>query len=263
MAKKRTPTHLAPAGIDDAAYDAVLTDVARLIEWARHAAAGSVNAVMTATYWEVGRRIVEQEQRGKDRAGYGEQLITRMAGDLTQRYGRGFGYRNLYQMRQFYTTYPPILQTASAKFRQRALSGEPPITETTVAELGKRFPLSWSHYVRLMSVEKPEARAFYEAEALRGGWTVRQLDRQIATYLAECQFQRKKYVAAHDSYEQLVLNYPQTDHRDTLVSREFAIAQIWLSQDDPAARSDQALPWYSRFNGGQPLIDTAGAARDV
>jgi hypothetical protein len=124
MAKKRTSSKPVPA-TTDAAYEAVLAGVIQLLESARHAAARSVNAVMTVTYWEVGRRIVEEEQRGKDRAGYGEQPITQMARDLTHRCGRGFGYRNLYQMRQFYMTYPRILQTASAKSGQGASSGEP------------------------------------------------------------------------------------------------------------------------------------------
>jgi len=99
MGKKRTPTELVPAVIDDDAYEAVLAGVTALLESARHAAARSVNAVMTATYWEIGRRIVEEEQRGKERADYGEQLVTRLAKDLTSRCGRGFRYRNLYQMR--------------------------------------------------------------------------------------------------------------------------------------------------------------------
>ena len=115
MAKKQTPNELVPTGIDDAAYRTVLTDVADLIESARHAAARSVNAVMTATYWEVGRRIVEEEQRGKDRAGIREQLIARLASDLTKRFGRGFGVVNLAQMRKFYQTWPSpkIFQTPS------------------------------------------------------------------------------------------------------------------------------------------------------
>ena len=82
---------------------------------ARRAAARSVNSIMTATYWAVGRRIVEEEQRGKKRADYGEQLVTRLAKDLTVRYGRGFGHRNLYQMRQFYMAYPTNFADASAK----------------------------------------------------------------------------------------------------------------------------------------------------
>ncbi len=176
MAKKRNPPKPVSAKTGDDAYEAVLAGVIQLLESARHAAARSVNTVMTATYWEVGRRIVEEEQRGKHRAGYGEQLVTRMAKDLTRRCGRGFGYRNLYQMRQFYLAYPRILQTASAKSGQGA---------TALVELGKNFLLSWSHYVRLMSVEKPEARSFYETEALRGGWNVRQLNRQISTQFYE------------------------------------------------------------------------------
>jgi DUF1016 N-terminal domain len=120
---------LVPAEIDDDAYEAVLAGVTSLLESARQAAARSVNAVMTATYWEIGRRIVEEEQRGKERADYGEQLVTRLAKDLTSRCGRGFRYRNLYQMRQFYMAYPRILQTASAKSGRAAPSDKLPFTE--------------------------------------------------------------------------------------------------------------------------------------
>src|SRR5208337_1797240 len=88
-------------------------------------------------------------------------------------------------MRQFYMAYPRILQTASAKSGRAAPSDKLPFAEVTLRDLGKGFPLSWSHYVRLLSVEKPEARAFYEAEALRGGWSIRQLDRQIGSQFYE------------------------------------------------------------------------------
>jgi predicted nuclease of restriction endonuclease-like (RecB) superfamily len=176
MAKKRTPTELVPAEIDDSAYDAILADVTELLEAARQAAARSVNAIMAAHYWAVGRRIVEGEQEGKHRAAYGTRLIARLAVDLTRRFGRGFGTVNLAQMRKFYQTWPTpeIFQTASEKLGRQ--DPAPPLP---------RFPLTWSHYVRLLSVGKPEARAFYEAEALRGGWTVRQLDRQIGTQFYE------------------------------------------------------------------------------
>lgn len=136
----RIPTELAPVAIDDDAYEAVLTDVAHLLEAARHAAARSVNSIMTATYWAVGRRIVEEEQKGRKRADYGEQPVTRLAKDLTRRYGRGFGYRNLYQMRQFYTNYPRILQTPSAKSGKPAASHQSPSMEMMLAEMGKGVP---------------------------------------------------------------------------------------------------------------------------
>ena len=178
-----------------------------------HAAARSVNAVMTATYWEIGRRIVEYEQGGKARAGYGEALITRLAGDLGRRFGRGFSRQNLQIMRSFYRAYPadlirqtasggsrvvPMRQTASGNSAGEAanivqtLSAEsgprtrPAATPTSgLAGLAARFPLPWSHYVRLLGVRSEEARKFYEAEALRGGWTVRQLDRQIGSQFYE------------------------------------------------------------------------------
>ena len=115
-------------------------------------------------------------RRAKDRAAYGTRLIERLSVDLTKRFGRGFGAVNLTQMRKFYQTWPTpeIFQTPSEKLSRR-----------TDLRLLPTFPLSWSHYVSLLSVEKPEARAFYEAEALRGGWTVRQLDRQIGTQFYE------------------------------------------------------------------------------
>src|SRR5512141_1893799 len=87
----------APAG-----YSVLLADVARVIEEGRRAAARSVNAVMTATYWLIGRRIVEQEQGGQARAGYGETLLARLSADLTTRFGRGFSVDNLETMRLFF-----------------------------------------------------------------------------------------------------------------------------------------------------------------
>ena len=87
-------------------YEDLFADVVRVIEDARRAAARSVNTVMTATYWLVGRRIVEQEQGGKARAGYGEALLERLSADLTARFGRGFSVDRLEIMRLFFQTYP-------------------------------------------------------------------------------------------------------------------------------------------------------------
>ena len=181
--KKRGTPVAAPVDVRGPAYDEILSGISELLEAARRAAARSINSIMTATYWEIGRRVVEEEQRGKQRADYGEQLIVRLAKDLTARWGRGFGYRNLYQMRQFYISYPRILQTVSAK--SILPSGAWAATDIVLREIATHLPLSWSHYVRLLSIEKPEARTFYETEALRGGWTVRQLDRQIGTQFYE------------------------------------------------------------------------------
>ena len=175
----------APAG-----YDSVLTEVVLLLEDSRRASARAVNAVMTATYWEVGRRIVEGEQSGGKRAGYGKELLKRLSSDLTTRFGRGFSQRNLEQMRLFYLGWQ-ISQTLSAKSHpaETLLGGgeSSPDSSSELSRLAsaRRFPLPWSHYVLLMTVKSEQARGFYEAEALRGGWSVRQLDRQIGSQFYE------------------------------------------------------------------------------
>ena len=87
-------------------YNHVLSGVVELLDAARRASARVVNSLMTATYWEVGRRIVEHEQAGEKRAEYGEELVRRFALDLTERFGRGFGFSQVKMMRQFYQTFP-------------------------------------------------------------------------------------------------------------------------------------------------------------
>jgi predicted nuclease of restriction endonuclease-like (RecB) superfamily len=170
-------------------YVDVRSSIVDLLNFARQAAARNVNALMTASYWEIGRRIVNAEQKGKRRAGYGEQLIERLSQDLTQAFGRGFSARNLEQMRQFYLTWA-IPQTVSAELPKRLTTNPSKKSQTVSAqlslpELANAFPLPWSAYVRLLSVKDNYARQFYEAEALRGGWSVRQLDRQIGSQFYE------------------------------------------------------------------------------
>lgn len=168
----------------DNAYASIHGALVTLLESARHAAARSVNALMTATYWEIGRRIVEFEQGGKERAAYGDTLIERLSADLSARFGRGFSRQNLQQMRIFSITWPAdrICQTASGKFTdpQTRQSARAVLqTQPDLATLAQAFPLPWSAYVQLLLVKDTQEREFYETEALRGGWTVRQLARQI------------------------------------------------------------------------------------
>lgn len=139
-----------PAKLTSASnYEGLVADLSRLLEDARRVSARAVNTVMTATYWEFGRRIVEFEQRGEARAGYGEELLRQLARDLTKRLGRGFSVTNLQNFRTFFLNWP-IHQTVSGK-----LPGEK-IHQTVSGELATagrpEFPLPWSHYVRLMAV---------------------------------------------------------------------------------------------------------------
>ena len=168
-------------------YDNIRTEIVDLLKTARSTAARNVNSIMTATYWEIGRRIVKLEQGGERRAGYGEQIIEQLATDLTRQFGRGFGQTNLKQMRTFYQAWPEpqIRQTLSDESASSTKINTLQNTATAPLAVANRFVLPWSAYVRLLSVKNPEARAFYEAEALRSGWSVRQLDRQIGSQFYE------------------------------------------------------------------------------
>ena len=166
-------------------YSAIHSEIVLLLNAARNAAARSVNAVMTATYWEIGRRIVEFEQDGAERAGYGASLLKRLSADLSAKFGRGFSVDSLESMRLFYQTYPPnkiseSLMRKSAASPEQQSKSESVIRNFHLAQLTQSFPLSWTHYIHLMRrTRSAREREFYEAEALRGGWSVRQLDRQI------------------------------------------------------------------------------------
>ena len=168
-------------------YSKIRAGIVELLKAARSSAARNVNTLMTATYWEIGRRIVQSEQAGEKRAEYGELLIKRLAKDLSASFGRGFGSRNLAQMRSFYLAWSQskILQTLSAKSSTsitfNEIQGQPQPTQ----DIASQFPLPWSAYVRLLAVKNPDARTFYETEALRSGWSVRQLDRQIGSQFYE------------------------------------------------------------------------------
>lgn len=176
-------------------YDGLLSDVVLLIEQARHASARTVNAIMTSTYWQVGQRIVLVEQQGRRRAAYGDEVTKRLSVDLSDRFGRGFSLTNIKQFRQFYLAFQTVEkgQTVSGQFKNMKCStpsGKSVVVPTDRSlnsdrNLASRFPLPWSAYVRLLAVRNEQARSFYETEALRGGWSVRQLERQIESQFYE------------------------------------------------------------------------------
>jgi len=177
MAKNQDTTELAQF---DQHYGGVLSSMVDLLEETRRTSARVVNSLMTATYWEMGRRIVEWEQEGQGRADYGKELLKRLANDLTKRFGRGFSISNLEYMRRFYSCWQ-IPQTVSGESQQIQQKK----AFIAIHTISQHFPLPWSHYVKLLSTDDESARNFYEKEALRGGWSVRQLERQISTQFYE------------------------------------------------------------------------------
>ena len=219
-------------------YSVVRDNIVGLLESARQAAARTVNSLMTATYWAVGQRIVEAEQRGRSRADYGDRLIERLAADLASRFGRGFSRQNLQQMRGFYLAWPSeiIRQTVSGKSSGaiRPSSSAQFEGNSNLPDIAHRFPLPWSAYVRLLSVKDAGARTFYESEALRAGWSVRQLDRQIAS-----QFYER---AALSKNKAAMLGKAQATQLENMITPEEAIKDPYvlefLSLKDEYSESD-------------------------
>lgn len=170
-------------------YTGLVGNIGELLETARRTSARAVNAIMTATYWEIGRHIVEFEQKGKERAEYGNQLLANLSKDLTTSYGRGFGLAQIRIMRQFFLTYPTTSQSSGNPVTSPPSIRQSPIGESRASSdihaLAQKFQLTWTHYTRLLRVENHFAREFYEIESLRGGWTVRQLERQISSQFYE------------------------------------------------------------------------------
>lgn len=169
-------------------YKDLLKDVSTLLEAGRRGAARSVNTIMALTYWHVGKRIIRHEQSGKRRAHYGKELLATLAADLTARFGRGFSATNLRLMRTFYMEWniqQPLSAESTPDSLNQLISLDYQIQQPLAAELHTPFPLPWSHYVELLPVKNKEARLFYEQEAIRGGWSKRQLIRQIDSQFYE------------------------------------------------------------------------------
>lgn len=171
--------------------------VVSILEKARRHVTRSVNSAMVVAHWLIGREIVEEIQRGEARAAYGKRVIKDLSTRLFERYGSGFSEENLQLFRRFYLVYNDriaISYPPGTEFSQEQMT-YPVGTELNIASIyqptsgesteGFHSDLSWSHYRALMRVENEDARLFYEREAVRGGWSKRQLERQINTLLFE------------------------------------------------------------------------------
>ncbi|MBQ7062534.1 MAG: DUF1016 family protein [Bacteroidales bacterium] len=137
-----------------------IQEIKQLVARSRQEAYAAVNQAMVNAYWQIGRRIVEEEQGGAERANYGKQILKQLSVALTEEFGKGFSVQNLYYFRQFYLTFPEIFHTPCGI-------------------------LTWSHYRRLLSVTDPQARNWYAKEASEQMWSYATLNRNISTQYYE------------------------------------------------------------------------------
>ena len=184
----------------------LIAEVRQLIQSARRGAVSVVNTLQVGTNFEIGRRIVDYEQKGEKRAEYGQEILKELSTRLTEEFGRGFSVTNLKLMRQFFVeNQNRIGQKASDQFGQAQIF-QKPSGKYFIAEMGQKpsdrlgedeifqkpsaqsfrpFSLSWSHYVLLLTIKDPDERSFYEIEASNANWSLSELKRQKASALYE------------------------------------------------------------------------------
>ena len=135
-----------------------INEVKEILKNARQKAYTAVNSAMVEAYWKIGRRIVEEEQSGRERAEYGKEILQNLSKELTEEFGKGYSYRTLREIRQFYLMFSDFekWRTVSAK-------------------------LTWSHFQKVLRVSDEKARIFYLTEVAKNMWSVRILDRNIST----------------------------------------------------------------------------------
>jgi predicted nuclease of restriction endonuclease-like (RecB) superfamily len=203
----------------------VKTDLAerieQLIEETKKRTVATINTAMVYTYYEIGRMIVEEEQKGKLRAEYGKAVLKELSIRLTNKFGKGFSVENLDRMRYFYKTYSK--------------------TNSSTVLTNLQFSLSWSHYLKLMRIDNPEERKFYEIEAIENNWSLRELQRQFDSSLYErLQLSRDK-----EGIKELSQKGQIIEKAEDVVKDPYILEFLGL----------QELPQYSESELEQRLID--------
>jgi hypothetical protein len=174
-----------------------------LLKQAQKSVVQTVNNTMVLTYFEIGRIIVNEEQSGKGRADYGQQLVDELSERLTKEFGKGFSTTNIKQMRSFYLKYS-IGQTVSDEFN-----------------------LSWSHYLKLMRIDDDQERRFYEIEAHKNNWSLRELQRQYDSALySRLSLSRDKGKIIELSEKGLILEKPKDAIKDPYILEFIGLPEL-------------------------------------
>lgn len=179
-----------------------IEQVKQLLRKAQHNAVRSVNYIMVQTYFELGKRIVEEEQNGKTEAKYGQYLLQNLSNELRAEFGKGYSKRNLELIRKFYLTY---------RFAKS------PISQS----------LTWTHYLKLMRIENDEERAFYEIETAKNKWSVRELQRQLDSELyTRLTLSRDKNKISELSEKGLIIEQPKDVIKDPYVLEFLGLPEL-------------------------------------
>ena len=194
----------------------VVKEIRSILDTARNNVAQQVNNELLCTYWHIGRIICEYEQSDSARADYGKQTLRALSKELTKEFGKGFSVSNIQFMRRFYQTYQ-IQQTASVK-------------------------LSWSHYCELLSISDGDKRSFYEKEAAKSNWSVRELKRQIESSLFE-RLLLSREDANKEQVLALALRGNEISAPADIIRDPYVFEFLGLPEDKPMMESDleQAL----------------------
>ena len=209
-----------------------LENVSEVLAQARKNAKTAVNLAMVYAYYEIGRMIVEEEQHGQNRATYGKQILQELSKYLSEKFGKGFSTTNLKQMRQFYTIYSQdqISQTLSDQFKNF------PAVST-----GRKFYLSWSHYLKLMRIDNIDERHFYEIESVKNDWSLAELKRQYGSSL----YERLALSTDKDKVYRLALEGQKVEKAEDAVKDPYVLEFLGLKE----------LPEYSESELESRIID--------
>ncbi len=198
----------------DIQTDHLYHKIAELLQSARQSVVRTINHIMVHTYFEIGRMIVEDEQQGKERAGYGKQVLKTLSLRLQKEFGKGFSQDNLERMKRFYLLYSkPISATVLRKSEDNSIP-QIPSAKLQVPD----FQLSWSHYLKLMRIDDESERRFYEIECFQNNWSLRELQRQFDSALYQrLVLSRNKEKVKELSSKGLVLEKPQDAVKDPYI----------------------------------------------
>ena len=202
-----------------------LRSVSDVLSQARKNAKTAVNISMVYAYYEIGRMIVEEEQQGENRAAYGKQLLKELSVYLTENCGKGFSVGNLKNIRQFYKVYSSdqIGETVFSQFENL------PAVST-----GRKFFLSWSHYLKLMRIDDVDERHFYEIECVKNNWSLREFQRQFDSAL----YQRLMLSTEKDAVKQLSEKGQIIEKSSDLVKDPYVLEFLGLEEKSKYSESD-------------------------